>query len=189
MKRKDADAIIFLLDNRDKELSIRHVSIGLHIDYKSAHNIITRLAKTGLIELTPFGRSKRVTLKQTPHPLVYEAEHERRNKILKDKNIKTILDYFLSNLKTRLFIILLFGSYAKKTQTKASDIDLLFITPTREAEKDIHRVAAMIPLTIHLNIFTEQEFQAMKNSREPTVGSVALKNNIILYGIEAYHEL
>ena len=95
-------------------------------------------------------------------------------------------------MSTKLFILLVFGSYSKKTHTKHSDIDLMFIVPDAEEgkmEKEIYNIASTLPLKLHLNIFKESEFKAMKNSKETTVGSEAIENNIILHGIESYYEM
>jgi hypothetical protein len=76
-------------------------------------------------------------------------------------------------------------------QTKHSDIDLMFIVPDVEEimEKEINSIIRTLPLKIHANIFTESEFLAMKNSREITVVSEAMKHNIIIHGIESYYVL
>lgn len=95
-------------------------------------------------------------------------------------------------MKSKLFVLLLFGSHAKKTQTKYSDIDLLFIVPDEsedKMEKAIQNIAGTLPLEIHMNIFKESDFKAMKNSKEITVGSEAINNNVILCGIEPYYEM
>lgn len=79
----------------------------------------------------------------------------------------------------------------KKTQTKHSDIDLFFIVldADKDFEQKVLSIAQLIPLQLHVNVFSESEFIAMKKSKENTVGSEVIKNNIILYGIEAYYEL
>ncbi len=87
--------------------------------------------------------------------------------------------------------MLLFGSYAKKTQSKESDIDLMFIAPDSDEkfESKIRNIARIIPLKLHINVFKESEFKAMKNSKILTVGQEVINSNIILYGIENYYEL
>ena len=95
-------------------------------------------------------------------------------------------------MKSKFYVMLLFGSYAKGTRTKRSDIDLLFIVPDEREEtyeRDIQNIASMIPLKVHVNIFKEKDFLAMKNSKEHTVGSEAIKRNIILHGIDVYYGL
>ena len=88
--------------------------------------------------------------------------------------------------------MLLFGSYAKRTQKKSSDIDLMVICPDglEDAfEKDISRTARSMPLPLHPLVFSESQFIEMANAKEPNVGQEALKNNVILYGIEQYYEM
>ena len=191
MRNKDVEVIRLLIENKDKELSINQIARLLRKDYKNAHNIVTRLSKAQLVKLQPFGRSHRVTLLDKPHPLVFEAEYLRKNELLKNKAIAVMQDS-LKGLHSRLYILLVFGSYAKKAQTRHSDIDLMFIIPDaaeEKMEKEIQNIIDILPLKIHINIFKETDFNAMKNSKEITVGSEAIKNNVILHGIEPYYEM
>ena len=191
MKSKEAEIIKLLIENREKELSINQIAKLLKKDYKNAHNIITRLSKMKVVKLESFGKSYKVILASKAHPLIYEAECIRRQELLKNKDIEVMYDSFKS-MRSKLYVLLLFGSYAKKTQTKLSDIDLMFIVPDLaedKMEKEIQNIAGTLPLKIHVNIFKESDFKAMKNSKEITVGSEAIKNNIILLGIESYYEM
>jgi hypothetical protein len=56
-------------------------------------------------------------------------------------------------------------------------------------ENEIQSIANTLPLKLHINVFKESDFKAMESSREITVGSEAIKNNIILHGIEMYYEM
>ncbi|MBI3051628.1 nucleotidyltransferase domain-containing protein [Candidatus Woesearchaeota archaeon] len=190
MKGKEVEVVRFLIEHRENELSISQIARLMRKDYKNAHNIVTRLSKARLVNLQPFGTSNRVTLINKIHPLIFEAEYIRRDELLKNKDLAVMRDSF-RNLHSNLFIMLVFGSYAKRTQTKHSDIDIMFIIPdaAEAMEKEIHNIACTLPLKIHLNIFTESDFIAMKNSKEATVGSEAIKNNVILNGIEPYYGL
>ncbi|MBI2654162.1 nucleotidyltransferase domain-containing protein [Candidatus Woesearchaeota archaeon] len=103
-----------------------------------------------------------------------------------------MLSNFKRAIKSKLYVLLLFGSYAKRTQTKSSDIDLMVICPDglEDAfEKDINRAARSMPLPLHPLVFSESQFIEMANAKESNVGQEALKNNVILYGIEQYYEL
>ena len=82
--------------------------------------------------------------------------------------------------------MLLFGSYAKGTKTKHSDIDLLTIS---ENENKISSVLSILPLKIHLTVLKPVEFISMARSKEFSVVSEALKKNIILIGIDEYYRL
>ncbi|MDP2749867.1 MAG: nucleotidyltransferase domain-containing protein, partial [Nanoarchaeota archaeon] len=167
-------------------------SKALKMDYKNVHSIVKRLEKESIIKLEHFGQSNRVKLISKMHPLLFEAEYNRRKELLKNKNIAVMLDEFKKSLKSRCYMLLMFGSYAKKTQTKNSDIDLMFIVPDGKEEsfeKEVHDAAKSLPLPIHHLVFSEKQFLDMINAKESNVGKEALKNNIILYGIEAYYEL
>ena len=145
-----------------------------------------------MVKIETFGQSSRVKLNAIVHPLVFEAEFERRKEILKDKNLAVMLSNFKRAIKSKLYVLLLFGSYANKTQTKNSDIDLMFICPDglEDAfEKDVSRIARSMPLPLHPLVFSDSQFLGMINAKESNVGQEALKNNVILYGIETYYEM
>jgi predicted nucleotidyltransferase len=190
MRSKESTIIKFLIENKNKELNIRSISKSLKMDYKNIYSIIKRLEKATLVRIATFGQSSRVKLNAIVHPLIFEAEFERRKEILKGKNLAVMLSSFKRAIKSKLYILLLFGSYAKGTQTKSSDIDIMAICPDglEDAfEKDINRTARSMPLPLHPLIFSESQFIEMVNSKEPNVGQEALKNNVILYGIEQYY--
>lgn len=180
-----------LLDNRHRDLNIRQISKLAKKDYKNTYDVISRLEKAGIVKLERFGRSSKISLINQSHPLIFEAEYARRAELVKSKSIAVMLDYF-SRLSSKFFILLVFGSYAKKKNTKSSDIDLMFIVPDMcedKLDKEISNIASLIPLKIHVNVFKEKDFIAMKESKKVTVGSEAMKHNVILEGIEDYYRL
>ncbi len=190
MKGKESEIIKFLIENKNDEFNILKISKSIGIDYKNVHSIVNRLKKSELLKIEQFGKSNRIRLIEKAHPLIFEAEFERRNDILKDKNLAVMLSSFKRGIKSNLYILLLFGSYAKKTQTKNSDIDLMFICPDPLEggfERNIGRIARSMPLKLHPLVFSEKQFAEMANSKESNVGHEALKNNVILYGIEAFY--
>jgi predicted nucleotidyltransferase len=182
--------IQYMLEHKTEDLNIRDISKALSIDYKNCHDSITRLNKAGILKLQLFGNAQKVVLIPKMTPELFVAEHERKEAMLKkEPNLMIIEDYFERNLSTKQYVMLLFGSYAKGKAVKNSDIDLMFIISHASQEKEIQSVINMIPLKLHALVFTEQEFSSMKNSRLDTVGSEAIKHNIILHGIESYHEM
>lgn len=190
MRSKDSTIIKFLIENKNEELNILKISKSLKMDYKNVYSIIKRLEKASLVKIETFGQSSRIKLNAQAHPLVFEAEFERRKELLRDKNLAVMLSSFKRAIKSKLYVMLLFGSYAKRTQKKSSDIDLMFICPDglEDAfEKDVNRVAHSMPLPLHPLVFSESQFIEMANAKEPNVGQEALKNNVIMYGIEQYY--
>lgn len=173
-----------LLSNRGKKLTINQISKDLNINYRIAHTKIKELEKEGLIIAEKAGKSLLCSLSGNFDEKIFCAEYQRMQKIIKNNDLKTIRKRFMEAKQN--FILLLFGSYAKGAQTKNSDIDLLAIS---ENEKELAGIAELIPKKIHLSVVSYKSFLQMNNSKELTVVSEALKNNIILIGIENYYRL
>ena len=87
MRSKDSSIIKFLIENKNEELNILKISKSLKMDYKNVYSIIKRLEKASLVKIETFGQSSRVKLNAIVHPLIFEAEFERRKEILRDKDM------------------------------------------------------------------------------------------------------
>ena len=173
-----------LLDNKEKQFTIKKIAEQARINYRIAYEKVLQLEKDGLIKITPVGNAKICSLTYAFDSRLFEAEEERRKALFKKKNF-LVLHRRLAELPF-LFIALLFGSQAKGTATKQSDIDLLTIGGN---ETEIKRVLSLWPEKVHITTVSYQDFIHMAKSREFTVVSEALKNNIILVGIEEYYRL
>jgi predicted nucleotidyltransferase len=173
-----------LLENRDRKYSIRQLSLARDINYKSAYNAVRKLEEAGIALCERSGNITHCSFAAKLDPLVYEVEYERRRDLLKNKDMKAL--YSRLNELPFPLVALLFGSYAKKTQAKGSDIDLLVVSDNRE---ELERCVSLIPLDIHLNVFSFKEFSSMLLSKEFSIVSEAVKNNIIMVGIEDYYRL
>jgi DNA polymerase sigma len=169
-----------------KSETILELSKKIKLDYKIVHTATKELVKKGLLESKPVGKSIQLTLKRIYSKEIFEAETERKEELLKNKNLQ-IIHNALINLPFQ-FIGLIFGSYAKETYTKKSDIDLMIIT-SEENQSKIKSVISIIALDVHLIFFNYEEFLQMKNSKEFSVVSEAIKNNIIIINIEDYYRL
>ncbi len=180
-----------LLENRGKELSIRQIAQATKTDYKNIYLAIKRLEQEKAVSVGMFGHSKRISLGIWLSAKLMQAEMGRRDAILANKNIAVMLDQLKRDLTSSLYILLLFGSYAKGTQGKGSDIDLMFIVPDRKEdgfEKAVHASLSILPLPVHPLVFTESQFRQMLFSKEQNVGKEAVACNIILHNIESYYQ-
>ncbi|HLD04385.1 MAG TPA: nucleotidyltransferase domain-containing protein [Candidatus Nanoarchaeia archaeon] len=192
MRDKETAVIKYLIENKERELNIRVLSMALKMDYKNVYSIVKRLEKEQLIKLESFGQSNRVRLVSRIHPLIFKAEYERREDFLKDKNFAVMLVNFMKSLKSKFYVLLLFGSYAKKTQMGNSDIDLMFICPDGSEElfeRGVQRISESMPLPLHPLVFSEKQFVDMVDAKGLNVVKEALRVNVVLYGIEFYYGL
>ena len=192
MRSRDADIIKYLIENRDIDINILGLAKAIKMDYKNAFSIVKRLEKEKLISLSKFGSSNKIELNRTMHPLIFEAEYMRREELLRNKNILVMLNNINKDMGSALYVLLLFGSYARKEQAKNSDIDIMFIVPDGtedKFERKAHQISRLMPLPIHYLTFSESQFLEMINAKEFNVGKEAFKNNVILHGLENYYEM
>lgn len=175
--------LIYLLENAQAP-TINQLARTLDINYRTAYEQVKKLEKEGLISTRRVGNALLCSLTGHFNEKLFSAEHQRRQSLLKDKDLNTIHKRF-SQAKQD-YILLLFGSRVKKTHTETSDIDLLAIT---QNEQELHDIARSIPKNIHLTTTTYQTFIDMLQTTNTNVGNEAKKHNIILVGIENYYRL
>jgi predicted nucleotidyltransferase len=181
--------IKYFIENK-KQKTIREIAQQIKADYRITHTAVQRLIRKNILKVQTIGKSSLCSLNEKYFGAnFYEAENERREDILKNKNIDQLYKEIMSKVKTGSFILLLFGSYAKRKQTKSSDIDLLFISNENNFESKISDILSLLPLKTHALVFTEEEFIRMKDSKKSNVVQETIESNIILYGIEAYYRL
>jgi len=118
--------------------------------------------------------------------IVNEAE------IIKCKVPKKTLEDIQNRIfkHTELFILIIFGSYAKNEATKKSDLDLAVIVESDHTKKEVSpfletiKRREVIPIDYH--IFTRVEFLEMLRADFENVGKQIFKSNIIYYGYIPY---
>jgi len=180
----DIAILKLLLDRREDRFTIKKIAEALEINYRIAYEKVVMLEKEGLLKVTKVGNSKICEFTYKFNSKVYEAEYLRRLVLFKNKDF-LVLGNRLAELNF-VFIALLFGSHAKGTATKHSDIDILTIGGD---EKAIQAAISLLPDKIHLTSVSYEDFTHMAKSKEFTVVSEAIKGNIILMGIEEYYRL
>ncbi len=173
-----------LLGKKEEKFTIKKISESLKINYRIAYEKVMKLQKEGLLRITTAGNSKICEFTSKFDQKVFEAEYLRRKELFRNKDF-LIIHNRLAELRFP-FVALLFGSHAKGTANRHSDIDILTVGGN---EKEIKAAISLLPDKIHLTAVNYESFIQMAKSREFTVVSEALKNNIILIGIEEYYRL
>ncbi|MFT4325970.1 MAG: nucleotidyltransferase domain-containing protein [Candidatus Woesearchaeota archaeon] len=103
----------------------------------------------------------------------------------------TIFQVMQKKLKTSYYTLLVTGSFASRTQSETSDIDVAIIIPSGN-KKPFEIALSQGELTIpevHGFVFTEEEFYQMLINDSYNYGKECAKNHIILHGAEAYYTL
>jgi len=118
-----------------------------------------------------------------------------QTKIKKTKIPHKILEVIQQkiNKKTNLFILIIFGSYAKQKQKQDSDLDLAILIDTEEQRKEINPILETIKrrevLNIDYHVITTNEFKEMLSAEYENLSKQIQKNNLIIKGHTNYIDL
>lgn len=202
MNQETLIKIIGLLRNSlDRGLTILKISKTLKIGYDPAHNHITEMNKQNIITINKVGNAKQCSLNlknDKARNLLQEADLIKVESVYKENpKIKNILETLINKLTEKYIAemqsIVLFGSYAKGTQKKDSDIDILFIVndlKNKQLREDIERGCSSFEYSHNIKIspiITDIiEFKKMLASKELNVGKEAREYGISLYGSEKF---
>lgn len=178
----------FLLENFGREFSIRTIARSVNLNYRLAFHDIKKLESEKLIVICRLGNNNLCSFSSNFQGDILTIEIMKRGELLKNKNIHVLYDR-INDIKSPFFTCLIFGSYAQGKQTKQSDIDLCLITDDLKIKEQFEKIARLLPLEIHLLVFSVAEFVSMLKTSDPTVGKEIIANKIILKGIEAFYEL
>ncbi len=205
MRRETVLKIVGLL-RRDlgKEFTILEISKLLKIGYRPAYNHIAELEKINAITTKRIGSAKQCSLNlenaQSLH-FLQEIDLARKEELYKNnQKLKAILEELIpkitNQITSSLHSIVLFGSHAKGTATKSSDIDLLFVvsnikdkTVRDVIERECANYQHSHNIKISPLITNMEEFKKMLKSKYMNVGKEAKDHGIALYGSEQFWRL
>ena len=100
-----------------------------------------------------------------------------------------IIEKIRNKIPTKFFILLLTGSYAKKNQTKTSDLDIVIISdedPKKIMAQISYESETSIP-KIHPYVFTKDQFLKMLSDDGENYGKETARNSFIFYGGSQYY--
>jgi predicted nucleotidyltransferase len=185
----------------DSGQTIMEISKKLHIGYRPAHMHITEMEKEGIIAVERVGAAKQCTLNmENPlarHQLAALDLFKAEQFYKKHTKLKTIIEELIEKLTdqfmSRIHSVVLFGSYAKGSAAKDSDIDLLFIVTDlkdKDVREAIERECAGYQYSHNIRIspliVDIAEFKKMLEAKDMNVGKEIRKDGISLYGHELF---
>ena len=113
--------------------SVRKISKIIKTDYSLVHKSIKKLIEKKLIKTKKIGKSVSCQLNlSADSQLLAISSLIHSQKLLSRAGFGFVIDEIKENLADSIYIMVLFGSYAKGTATKKSDIDLLFVVQCHE---------------------------------------------------------
>jgi len=178
-----------LVLNPNTKFTIRGMARKLKKSYALVYNNISKLANMGYIKKEKIPPASILSL-TAPKEIIVHAEQDIRDDFLtKHPWVRLMKNDYLKNLGHSFCIMLIFGSYAKGTEKRRSDIDILIIAD----QPDKAKIAIDDTLTKtkkHSLSFSQSEFLEMiKNPNTFNIGNEALNKHVILHGAEAFVNL
>ncbi len=169
--------------NKEKSFTMHELSKAIGMPYATFYRTLHEMKDLVCIEYV--GKAKTVTLNST-NPIVKSylaiaSEEEKKEFLEKQPTIKKIALEIESE-----DIVLLFGSYAKGTQRRGSDIDIIVINKKGEKSISFSKYETLFKLKINPLFLTMKEFRQMLEEKEENVGKQALQHHIMLNNPEAF---
>lgn len=179
-----------------QELTINQIKNKLKRSYHYIYDNTQELIKQKIINKKIQGHSTVCSLnlknEKTKALLILNSINEKED-FLKKTKIRSLFKELIETLTNKIEIssLVLFGSYAKGTETKSSDIDLLIIAEKKDKnnllQREIQALETKYGKEINQVIINKKIFKDMLLSKtELNVGKEALANHIILYGAETF---
>jgi len=176
-----------------KAYSVRALSKLIGSSYALTYDSAMSLKSKKMIKAEKMGNTLACTLNLSADPQMLAISSLTYSKNLLDKSpFGFIIDEIKNKLTNMIYIIALFGSYAKGSSTKKSDIDLLFVV---QNESDIEKIKSNVNSVLSsTNLKVEFDVVAVEwlvemFSEKNTVGREILEASVILHGAEQYYTL
>jgi uncharacterized protein len=185
-------------------LTILQISKKLDIGYRPAYMHINSMENDGIIIVKKIGNAKQCTLNlknERCRHLLAEVDMKRKHDIYKKhKKLELVLENLISRLSEKaafdMHSVVLFGSYAKGTAAKESDVDLLFILANlknRAAREEIERECSGYRYSHNIRISPliagVKDFVDMLQAKGINVGKEAMECGVPIYGSEFFWRL
>ncbi len=148
----------------------------------SVTRFLNQLEKEGILTSQKDGNLKKYRIKKSEKlsNIFASFDIERLNKLPLSR--RRAINYFLDKLNEKPLVVLLFGSTAKETFRKGSDIDLLLIVNKKiDIEKAKDYVDAQIGIKINCFQITYEEFKKEIKLKEDKVIQSALNTGYPIF--------
>ena len=138
---------------------------------------VQELSKENIVDFKQEGRNKVFFLKKTleAKQYTYSAEMQKLiDAIKKYPSLRKIIEAIKKNEK--ISIAILFGSYAKNTASKESDIDIYINTKDTKVKREVEIIDSKI--NVKIGIYNNDSLLIKEID----------KNHVIIKGVESYYE-
>lgn len=191
--RLEIHILRFFIEHITEQFAIREISRKTKIDYKLTHSVVQKLVQKNILIKKRQANVDlcSLNLHHDFTELYYVEMMRKRNFLDQNKELKPFFNSVQEKIKTTFYSLVVFGSFAKGTETKTSDLDLLVIASSRSTGEEIVRIisseALLLKRKVQPIVLDEKEFVQSLASKELNVVVEAFKNHIIIMGAEGFY--
>lgn len=184
------------------EFSIRQISKKLTKSYSYTYNKIQDGISNGILRSKKRGASTSCSLnlesQKTLELLSAISVSDKDAFAKKQCVLSSALDELAVKVKEKsnynIFAMILFGSTAKGTARKKSDIDLFFISPSKEKydemiENECNAIRMSYGREVNPIVAEPKMYINMLREKEENVGKQVLRNKVIFFGANKFWDL
>lgn len=173
--------------------SVNQLAGEIKLAYPYVYESVKGLERKRLVSVKKAGRSNLCQIRfDNPEELAAASMENRQQFLAKHLQINNLTKQLKETLWGELYIMLLFGSYAKGKATKKSDIDLFFIIKGKrnleEFKRKVNSVIDKLNYKVEFEVSTMEWFYEMLGDKT-TVGREIFKTNVVLHNAEGYFYL
>ncbi len=151
-------------------------------------NAIKEFLKEDLITQRNIGNNKLYKIihnsKTHNYLELYNQEILPKNVIKSINIIKQAIDK-----KELFYSLVIFGSYADKTNKKDSDLDIAIFTNNKKLKPQLNSASNKTPLEIDYHIITEDEFSKMLKADYENLAKQIISKNIPIYNTSTFYKM
>ncbi len=177
-------------ENKKASFHLREIARKTRLYTNSATRFLNQLEKEGLLTSQREANLKRYKIKKSEklNNIFASFDIERLNKLPLER--KRAINYFLNKLQEKPVIVLLFGSTAKETFRRDSDIDLILIVNRKiNIDKAKDYVDAQIGIKINCSQIIYDEFLKEIKLKEDKVIQSALNTGYPIFNQMLFYEV
>ena len=175
MEQKELEITLALL--KYKESHVRGIAKITNQPHANVSRLMKKLLKENIVDFKYEGKNKIFRLKKGIEALncIYMSEHFKLLKLFeKYPSITIIAESIIRKVDEKLIII--FGSFAKFSSTKDSDIDIFIETTNRHIKLAVENINSK--LSVKIGQFDTNSLLVKE----------IIKDHILLKGVEYYYE-
>jgi len=184
------------------EFTIRQISKNLNKSYSYTYGKIQECISQNILKAKKTGASTICSLnlenQKTIELLSIVSISDKEAFAKKQSVLSNALDELATKIKEKsnynIFALVLFGSTAKGTARKTSDIDLFFLSPSKEKydemiENECNALRMSYGREVNPIVAEPKMYINMLREKEENVGKQVLRDKIIFFGANKFWEL